>query len=150
MKRIFYTPYAALLIWAVVFCFCTAKAADLSFQPRLEAGVMYYSFESEAVSSTVLSSPVAFNTGANVTQQAFEYSDNLPFVGGGGTFFMNRFFLDLSMQYAFDGDDSTKITFSGYAPVYVDFDNLYINSSFMAAEPLYKTSFDRCDMAVSL
>lgn len=147
MKRKIYTSYAALLFWAMVFCFCTANAADLSFQPRLEAGVMYYSFESEAVSITQASDPVAFNAPGNFTQQAFKYGDNLPFIGVGGTFYLNRFFLDLSGQYAFDGKDRETISYSSFGYSYND-ELTYFGH--YVAQPTHNASFERRDMAVSL
>jgi hypothetical protein len=136
-----YTPYAALLVWVILFWFSTARAADISFQPRLEAGVMQYSFESEAVSSITPTEPVPFNTGFNFSQQGFEYSDNLPVVGLGGTFFFNRLFLDVSGQWATDGEDSAMVAFSGYDAA---------GNSFLAAEPLHKVRFNRSDTAVSI
>jgi hypothetical protein len=125
-----------------------AAAGPLSVQPRLEVGVMTYSFESEAVSFTMLTEPADINNGANYTQGAFEYNDNLIFVGAGGTFFFKRFFLDLSGQYAFDGQDREAAGHSYYTILSYDEDN-YMNTSFLAADPVYDAHFDRMELAVS-
>jgi hypothetical protein len=124
-----------------------AAAGPFSVQPRLDIGVMAYSFESEAVSSTSLTEPVAFNNGGNATQEAFEYNDNLIFVGAGGTFFLKRLFLDLSGQYAFDGQDSETAGISGFQMTSYD-DSVYPH--FLASDPVYDARFDRMELAASL
>jgi hypothetical protein len=128
----------------------SAKAADLLFQPRVETGVMSYSFESEAVSDTSLSLPVPLNTGNNYAQQDFKFSDTLPFVGVGGTLFLKHFFLDVSGQSAFNGQDSATIAYSGYNTESIDYENFYANTAYIAAEPGYQARFDRKEMAISL
>jgi hypothetical protein len=127
-----------------------AKAGHFSVQPRLEVGIMTYSFESEKISETLLTEPVLFNNGFNFSQEAFEYKDNLSFVGIGGTFFFKRFFLDLSGQYAFDGHDSETAAFSSYGVVSYDEENQYMNTAYLSAEPEYDVSFNRRELAVSL
>jgi hypothetical protein len=151
VKKNICAPFAAMITWVILLLFTNqAQAADLFFQPRLETGVMYYAFESEAVNEAFISSAVPFNTGFGLTQKAFEFSGNLPFVGVGGTLFLNRFFLDISGQYASGGDDTTSIVYSAYGPESYDFDNLYINTAFMAAATDHAARFDRSDTAVSL
>jgi hypothetical protein len=118
-------------------------ARDISFRPRLEMGVMQYEFESEAFSTTVM--PVH-----NKTFSAFKYEDVMPFASGGATFFINRFFLDISGQYAFDGNDSGTTTRSAFTVDSIDGRSVNYTSSYMALSPKNDVIFDRTDMAVSL
>lgn len=111
---------------------------------------MYYSFESEAVSETHLSLPIPYNTGSNFAQDAFTFSDTLPFVGAGGTLFFKHFYLDVGGQFASNGRDSAAIPFSTYTIESVDLDNNYVNTRFMAADPLYQARFERKELAISL
>jgi hypothetical protein len=144
------TLRAATLTCVIMFMWAPVVAGDVSFQPRLEAGLMHYSFESEAINEHQLSLPVPLNSGTGYTQNAFEYSDTLPFIGVGGTFFLNRFFLDFSGQYAYNGEDTTPIIYSAYAIDSIDFDTPYVNTYFMAMDTSHTASIDRRDMAVSL
>jgi hypothetical protein len=135
---------ALWLMWA------PATAGDVSFQPRLEAGLMYYSFESEVINEHLASAPIPVNTGADNTQNAFEFSDTLPFIGAGATFFSNRFFIDFSGQYAYNGKDTTSILNSAYVMEFIDYDALYMNTGFMAMDTCHTAKINRRDMAVSL
>lgn len=128
----------------------SATAADVSIQPRLEAGLMYYSFESEAMNEHLAPAPIPANTGADATQKAFEFSDTLLFIGAGATFFLNRFFIDFSGQYAYNGKDTTQMATSAYVMESFDEDALYMNTGFMAMDTLDTAKIDRRDMAVSL
>jgi hypothetical protein len=143
--------YAGLCIGMILMIDSTAKASQLFFQPRLEVGVMSYSFESEAIGGAVTSVPVPLNSGFNVAQDAFEYNDNLSFIGGGGTVFSKRFFLDFSGQYAFDGHDSETISYSAYIDHPDDnVEDGYNDTAFMARNVKNETHFDRTEMAISL
>jgi hypothetical protein len=144
------TSHIVLHFCTMLMLIGTANAARLSLQPRLEVGVMSYSFESEQISDTYVSDPVPQNNGLNYTQQLFEYNGNLNFIGVGGTIFLGRFFLDVSGQYARDGQDRETVGYSGYLILDYDEDSQYVNTSFMAAEPVHDVSFDRQDMALSL
>jgi hypothetical protein len=126
-----------------------AAAGPFSVQPRLDIGVMAYSFESEAVSQTLVSEPYPANNGGNFSQEAFEYNDNLIYVGAGGTFFLKRLFLDLNGQYAFDGQDTETVSHSGYTMISYEEDG-YMNTSFLAGDPVYDACFSRMELAVSL
>lgn len=81
----------------------TASALDFDVQPRLNSGVMFYEFEQDPVFSFD-------SSGAGDPQPGFALgnrtlSDVMPFVGGGLTLFVNRFFLDVYAQGAFSGED---------------------------------------------
>lgn len=141
MKRKIIALNAATLASVILLMINPAAAAEVSLQPRLEAGEMYYDFESEAMNGTHVSKPVPGQLGSNFTQKAFEYSGHMPFIGAGATLFLNRFFLDLCGQYASGGHDTTQIAFSGY---YSDSDG------FIAADATHTASFNRSDAAVSL
>ena len=140
------TSHIVLHFCTMLMLIGTADAARLSFQPRLEVGVMSYAFESEQISNTVVADPVTQDYGQSYSQQLFEYNGNLNFLGVGGTIFLGRFFLDISGQYARDGEDSETVGYSGYIAQNYDEDS----QSFIAAEPVHDVSFDRQDMAVSL
>lgn len=142
--------YTAAAIGLIVLRCGGASAAEFFFQPRLEAGVMHYSFESEAINDSSLSMPVALNSGFTFTQKTFEFSDRLPFIGAGGTLFLGRFYLDVSGQYATGGRDASPVVYSGYGIESYDFENLYINTSSLVAESTHAARFDRIDAAVSL
>lgn len=127
-----------------------ATAGHFSVQPRLEVGIMTYSFESEEISETLLTEPLLLNNGLNYTQKAFEYNDNLSFIGLGGTFFFKRLFLDLSGQYALDGHDSETVGYGAYGMFSYDEEAEYMNTGYLSAEPVYDVRFDRSELAVSL
>lgn len=137
--------YAAGLSLSVLFFFSTVIAAEFSFQPRLEVGVMQYAFESGSIGATIPSESV--NSGFNFSQQAFEYSDTLLVYGGGCTFFMGHFFLDFNGQFAVNGDDSAMASFSGFSSA-TEMEGTY--TAYFAADPLYEVSFDRTDIAASI
>lgn len=120
-----------------------AKARNFSFQPRLETGVMQYEFESEAVSRELLPA-------YNATISDFKFEDVMPFVSAGMTFFIDRLFLDISGQYAFDGDGRATLDRSGFKVLSVDVENQSISSVFTAMSSQSEVTFDRTDIAVSL
>jgi hypothetical protein len=90
----------ALLPTVCLFAPGTASALDFNVQPRLTGGLMYYEFEQDAVFSfneSSLFGPLGSRA----------LSDVMPFVGGGATFFSNKFFLDVYAQGAFSGQDES-------------------------------------------
>lgn len=139
-----FTTYVARIVFTVLFLFSPAGAVDFSFQPRLEAGLMQYSFESGPISMTFPSELVESNSGFNFTQQAYEYDDHLLVLGAGGTLFLGPFFIDFSGQFANEGKSSATVSYSGF---YTDDQS---DSYFLGADPLYEASFDRTDVAVAL
>lgn len=112
MKKIFCVT--AFLVIVVVF-FKPANALDLRIQPRFKTGIQFYEFEQEAFQF-----PARDSQGKYPNEQSrLAYSDWLPFVSGGATLFVNRFFVDFDVQYLFDGEaesdfiSQTFITGSG-------------------------------------
>jgi hypothetical protein len=80
-------------------CTITTHALDVSFEPRLETGALYYDFSQENVINLPTETRLTGLTG-------FSVNSFMPFVGGGISVFLDRFFLDLYAQAAFNGDDS--------------------------------------------
>ncbi len=79
-----------------------ANALDLRLQPRFKTGTQYYEFEQPEY--------VAQGKFPN-SQSGIKYSGWLPFVSGGATFFVDRFFVDVDVQYMFAGKGGSN--FSG-------------------------------------
>ncbi len=77
----------ATLLACVVFAPGTAAALDLTVQPRINTGAMYYELDVE---------------------DTFKVDDTLPFVGGGATAFIDRFYVDFYAQGAFSGNDELQ------------------------------------------
>ena len=127
-----------LIAIAVLFPPKTA-AAGFEFQPRLETGMMFYSIEQSPLSKSTLSQ-TGTSPGANLAQEKIEFSDNMAFVGGGGTLFFRRLFVDLSGQYAFNGSARTQASSSEY----LGEENLFVNT-----EDDFHVQFYRTDMAIS-
>lgn len=64
----------------------TASALDFTIRPRINSGVTYYDFE--------LSNP---------DDASFAGNDILPFIGGGASVIVDRFYIDVYAQAAFSG-----------------------------------------------
>lgn len=104
MNKIIFNPLASSLSVVALLASGTAGAVELAYQPRLEAGFMYYEYESQPASLVVFNNAGLVQSSGSVS--GFKFKDNMPFIGGGFTFFADRFFVDLSLQKAFSGDDS--------------------------------------------
>jgi hypothetical protein len=85
---------------------------DVVFNPRLETGAMYYKFEGSGRSFTPeegnpLRDEFAADNGVvtHASHSRIAFSSWMPFIGGGVTTFVNRFFVDVSAQYADKGSD---------------------------------------------
>jgi hypothetical protein len=98
-------------IWTTVFLLTVviyqepASALDLRVQPRFKTGIQYYEFEQPEFSSD----QDPDNKFQNM-QSSIEFSDWLPFVSGGTTLFIDRFFVDVDVQYLFDGQADSNFT----------------------------------------
>lgn len=147
MKKKKHTLDATLLFCAILLISCPAAAVEIFFQPRVETGVMHYTFESESVSESTNSSPGFFNSGSGFTQKQFEFSDWLHFIGAGGTFFLGRLFLDFSGRYAVGGKDTSAVAYSGFEVLSDDAVDI---PAFLSNEIDYTARFDRSDTAVAL
>ena len=128
----------AIMLIAISFLLRpTADAAEFEFQPRLETGLMYYSIE-QTPKSTI--SQVGATSISSLAQEKIEFSDNIGFVGGGGTLFIRRLFVDFGGQYAFNGSGRTRVADAAYSET----ENLY-NST----DAEYHFQLDRTDLALS-
>lgn len=118
-----------------------SHAAEVDFQPRLETGSMFYAMEFSALSKSVLPGP-GEPSGYSFGQGKIELCDNVGFVGGGVTFFIDRFFVDLSGQRTFDGSDRSQVSISEYREGTMN--------TFTSTEVEYSGRFHRVDQAVSV
>jgi hypothetical protein len=133
-----------LVVSSIFFLFKPTYAVDFQLQPRLETGVSLYSIEIGGTHQTVQAMPDG-STGGSLTQQKIEFKDTMNFVGGGTTLFIHRLFVDLGMQYSFDGNDRTDSSWS----IYVE-DDGEGSSFFESADSEYRGEFNRQDLAVSM
>ena len=115
---------------------------DLEFRirPRLEGGLMYYEYEQDGGFNTM-----GFND-ANLTisENTLEFKDTLPVVLGGMSFFIDRFFIDLNAQKAFNGSD---IDFQSTSFSYSSLDVVSINQ---LHDTRLDADFDRTEYAISV
>ena len=70
-----------------------ANAANVAFEPRLEAGTLSIELEQESFRSN------------GVINSGFKIESNMPFMGGGATLIMDQFLLDFYVQKAFSEID---------------------------------------------
>jgi hypothetical protein len=124
---------------------------EVGFQPRVYGGAMYYDYEQDAIVSTDV---VGFNPPAGAGARTLQVTTGTPFkatawfpiVGGGGTFFVDRFFVDAYAQHAFMQSDSTNQEFfsatSTVAPTVLE-------SNFYEERNRQDSDFDRTEWAVS-
>ena len=118
------------------------SAFEVTLQPRFKTGVLYYEYEQKAFQSVPRDPEGLF---PNSTGE-LNFSDVLPFVGGGLTIFADRFFVDFSIQHAFDGEDSDSFRNSSFvtANEVVPADVVITN------DQLQDTEFDRTEGAISV
>lgn len=114
-------------------------ALDLNLQPRFNTGAQYYEYSQDAFSFASLN-PRFANTGAEL-----KFSDVVPFVSGGLTLFVDRFFVDFSVQYSFEGNDEDNFSSSSFLPAsgFIPTDTVARTSSVL------DTDFNRIEFAVS-
>jgi hypothetical protein len=104
-KKILFVLAAIILIVPQL-----VSAFEVTVQPRMKTGVMYYEYKQDAFQSPPRDAQGLFPN----TSSDLEYKDWLPFVGGGVSFFFDRFFVDFSIQHAFNGSDSDKFRNSNF------------------------------------
>lgn len=92
---------------------------SIGFQPRIYGGVMYYEYEQDGIGNTqqvdtsafTQAFPNAQTLNNTLSSQAgkFLVRGTFPTVSGGGTLFVDRFFIDVYAQHAFtDSDDDSR------------------------------------------
>jgi hypothetical protein len=139
MRVKIYTLSTALVTICLLLSPKTA-AAGLQFQPRIETGLMYYSFEESPVSRSTLPQ-AGQSSGSSYALEKMKFSDNLWFVGGGATLVFQRLFVDLSGQYAFDGRLRNQTSEAQYD----ENQDLFVSSVIDR-----QGNFDRTDTALSM
>lgn len=83
-------------------------AVEFGARPRFNVGAQYYGYDQDSFSFET-PNPDFQDTGSDL-----EFSDTLPFVNGGLTLFVDRFFVDLSVQYSFDGEDEDDFSINSF------------------------------------
>lgn len=114
IRRTFTLPlFSSTISLSTVFLFApgTASALDFGVQPRLSSGAMYYEFQQDPLFSIRPGPGGPGVPGVFTPSSERSFSDLMPFVGGGATFFVDKFFLDVYAQKAFSGNDQS--TFQG-------------------------------------
>ena len=115
---------------------------DLSFQPRFKTGVQYYEYQQDAFQSPARDPQGIFPN----MQSSLEFKDWLPYVGGGLTIFANRFFVDIDVQHAFDGEDQTFNSQQNF----LEGDGSFSSGTVLVQNPTnYDTNFDRTEWSIS-
>lgn len=143
MKKKIYGMTIAMLIYSLFICTEPIGAVEFQFYPRVETGITNYSIKYSAQSETILSVP-GQSPGYNQTREKSEHRDDLTYIGGGATLFINRFYIDLSGKYAYDGSDSATSTNSSYRG---DEDNFTL---FVSTEYQRQSQFDHSDKAFAV
>ncbi len=126
----------------IVFMTQLVSAAEFGFQPRLKTGTQYYKYTQDAFVNPPKDPAGIFPD----VLSDIEFSDILPFIGGGLTLFIDRIFADFDIQHAFDGQDSdrfsTRAFAQGVGPT--------ATPTLFGTDTQLNTDFDRTDWAVSL
>lgn len=143
MKKVFVTV-GMLLVAAPQLI----HALELSLQPRVKTGAMYYEFNQKALaefSSGPLTDPLSAFPNA-ISELTLR--DTLPFFSGGLTLFVERFFIDFDVQHAFNGQDNGRFRSSTLIPE----GTLPVVATDAVAQTdiLIDSDFNRTEFAVSI
>lgn len=93
---------------------------SIGFQPRVYGGVTYYEYEQDGIGGTQPVDVSGFFPNARILNSTvssqlsdFRVRGTFPTVSGGGTLFVDRFFIDAYGQHAFtDSDDDSQEEFA--------------------------------------
>lgn len=118
------------------------SAFEVTLQPRFKTGLIYYEYEQKAFQSVPRDPKGLF---PNTTGE-LNFSDSLPFVGGGLTVFADRFFVDFNIQHAFDGEDNDSFRNSNF----VTANEVVPADIVLTSDQLQDTEFDRTEGAISV
>ncbi|MCK5830512.1 MAG: hypothetical protein KAH20_09440 [Methylococcales bacterium] len=135
------TSATILLITITVF-FGSAYAVDLRIQPRFKTGIQFYEFRLEEHEELEARDP---RKTLPTKQSSIEFNDWLPFVSGGGTLFVDRFFVDFDAQYLFGGEASSQFNSQTFSKGGRDlpFDTFFVNNGKVQAD------FNRFELSIS-
>ncbi len=133
--------YTTVFVLTAVIYQVPANALNLRVQPRFKTGIQFYEYEQPEFRSEAQ----GLEGKDEVFQSAIKYTDWLPFVSGGTTFFIDRFFVDVDIQYLFEGQadsgfESTNFVKGGGV---LQTDTIFQNNSTLHAD------FDRFEWAIS-
>jgi len=114
-------------------------ALELTFEPRLQTGVIDYEFERKGGTRTDTSGdkPITYKENGQTSV------DTMPFVGVGTTVFANRFFFDIYLQKAFSGADTSSTRYD--YPSWEE-DQLAFPSNTL----IFDSDFDREEYSISV
>lgn len=143
MRKKIYGMAIAMVIYSIFIWTEPVDAVEFQFYPRVETGVSNYSIKYSAQSNSILSLP-GQTPGYNQTREKAEHRDDLTYIGGGATLFINRFYIDLSGKYAYDGSDSANSTNSSYRGDEGDL------TLFVSTEYRRQSQFDHSDKAFAV
>ncbi len=128
---------STVALFAALLSSGNPDAAEITFKPRLDAGMMYYQFDRE--DQLELIEDITTGEEQLGGDAGFEVDDTMPFVGGGLTLAYDRFFLDVSGQITTEGNDDFSEPIS--LPVAGE------QETFIAS---FDSEFDRREAAVTL
>ena len=116
-------------------------ALDFSVQPRFKTGVQYYEIKQDNFQSPARDLDRKFPNQV----EGIEYKDWIPYIDGGLTFFVDRFFVDFNVQYAFNGEDQTDNT----QQIFLESGPRLQNGAVLKQSNKYDTDFDRFEWSIS-
>lgn len=110
---------------------------ELSLRPRFNTGFQFFEYNQDEV---------ILNTGT-MSQQFSEikFNDFTPFVSGGLTLFVDRFFIDSTVQYSFEGQDTINASNNTSVPAMGPLPDTVIHSNGKT-----HLNFDRLEYSFSL
>lgn len=127
----------------------SVSALDLRFQPRFKTGIQYYEYEQQPFTTTPARDPQGNfpNMGGNL-----KFRDWLPFVSGGATFFVDRFFVDFDFQHSFDGQDESNFVNQNFIADFPrdEMGNPIGSGTVLDGNTTQNADFDRSEWAVSV
>lgn len=153
MKRFVFSSIAVGIASTVAM---PAAALDVYIEPRFETGAMLYDFDFEGNNRVIIDGPVFPedpNTdfgGEGLTvegRSSLNFADTLPFIGGGGTLFVDRFFVDIGATYAFDGSDASGSEDANFLETDI---GLGLEGQQIVTVADNDADFDRLELAVSV
>lgn len=133
------------ILWVAMMVFSplveSAMPLDFTVQPRFKTGVQFYEYQQKRLQTPARDPLRQF---PNI-QEELTFSDWLPFVGGGVSLFIDRFFVDFDVQYSFDGQDDANFSnqnfLSGGGP--------FSSGTVIRSDAIQSAEFDRLEWAVS-
>ena len=133
MNKFIFSVGLFLLISAPQLC----SSLELGVRPRLNTGFQYYEYNQDNFTSNGLISSTA---------SSIEFSDYVPFVSGGLTLFIDRFFIDGFVQYSFEGQDMNQVTTNNFVRSF----GPGITNTSINTQSQFDVNFDRLEYSFSV